>query len=61
MQDLAASVLDDEAVEQFECHRRSSRPRSSRTYKKENGQLRRAVADLTVEKQILKDIAEGNF
>ena len=28
---------------------------------KENTQLRRAVADLTVEKQILKDIAEGNF
>ena len=27
---------------------------------KENAQLRRAVADLTVEKQILKDIAEGN-
>jgi len=28
---------------------------------KENAQLRRAVADLTVEKQILKDIAGGNF
>ena len=28
---------------------------------KENMQLRRAIADLTVEKQILKDIAEGNF
>ena len=28
---------------------------------KENAQLRRAVADLTVEKQILKDIAQGNF
>lgn len=28
---------------------------------KENAQLRRAIADLTVEKQILKDIAEGNF
>ena len=28
---------------------------------KENAQLRRAVADLTVEKQILKDLAEGNF
>jgi putative transposase len=28
---------------------------------RENVQLRRAVADLTVEKQILKDIAEGNF
>jgi transposase-like protein len=28
---------------------------------RENAQLRRAVADLTVEKQILKDIAQGNF
>ena len=28
---------------------------------RENAQLRRAVADLTVEKQVLKDIAEGNF
>jgi hypothetical protein len=28
---------------------------------KESAQLRRAVADLTVEKQILKDIAQGNF
>jgi len=28
---------------------------------RENTQLRRAVADLTVEKQILKDVAEGNF
>ena len=28
---------------------------------KENAQLRRAIADLTVEKQILKDIAGGNF
>jgi len=28
---------------------------------KENGQLRRALATLTLEKQILKDIAEGNF
>jgi len=28
---------------------------------KENAQLRRAVADLTLEKQILKDIAQGNF
>ena len=28
---------------------------------KENAHLRRAIADLTVEKQILKDIAEGNF
>lgn len=28
---------------------------------KENAQLRRALATLTLEKQILKDIAEGNF
>ena len=28
---------------------------------RENAQLRRAVADLTVEKQVPKDIAEGNF
>ena len=28
---------------------------------KENAQLRRAVADLTLEKQILNDIARGNF
>ena len=28
---------------------------------KENAQSRRALADLTVEKQILKDLAEGNF
>ena len=28
---------------------------------KENAQLRRAIADLAVEKQILKDLAEGNF
>jgi len=28
---------------------------------KENAQLRRAVADLTVEKQVLKDIVQGNL
>jgi hypothetical protein len=28
---------------------------------KENVQLRRAIAELTLEKQVLKDIAEGNF
>ena len=28
---------------------------------KENAQLWRAVADLTVEKQVLKDISQGNF
>jgi transposase-like protein len=35
--------------------------RKFKDLQKENAQLRRAVADLTVEKQILKDIAEGNF
>jgi transposase-like protein len=35
--------------------------RKLKDLQKENAQLRRAVADLTVEKQILKDIAEGNF
>jgi hypothetical protein len=28
---------------------------------KENPQLRRAIAGLAMEKQILKDVAEGNF
>jgi putative transposase len=28
---------------------------------KENAQLKRALAALTLEKQVLKDIAEGNF
>ena len=35
--------------------------RKLKDLQKENAQLRRAVADLTVEKQVLKDIAEGNF
>ena len=35
--------------------------RKLKDVQKENAQLRRAVADLTVEKQILKDIGEGNF
>jgi len=35
--------------------------RKLKDLQKENAQLRRAVADLTVEKQILKDIAEGNL
>jgi putative transposase len=35
--------------------------RKLKELQKENAQLRRAVADLTVEKQVLKDIAEGNF
>jgi len=34
--------------------------RKLKQLQKENGQLRRAVADLTLEKQILKDIAQGN-
>ena len=28
---------------------------------KENARLRRAVSDLTLDKQILKEVAEGNF
>jgi len=28
---------------------------------KENGKLKRLVAELSLEKQILKDVAEGNF
>jgi hypothetical protein len=35
--------------------------RKLKDLQKENAQLRRAIADLTVEKQILKDVAEGNF
>ena len=35
--------------------------RKLKQLQKENAQLRRAVADLTLEKQILKDIAQGNF
>jgi len=35
--------------------------RKLKDLQKENAQLRRAVADLTVEKQILKDIAQGNL
>ena len=35
--------------------------RKFKELQKENAQLRRAVADLTVEKHILRDIAEGNF
>ena len=35
--------------------------RKLKQLQKENAQLRRAVADLTLEKQILKDIAQGNY
>jgi len=35
--------------------------RKLKDQQKENAQLRRAVADLTLEKQILKDIAQGNY
>ena len=28
---------------------------------KENGRLKRLVAELSLEKQVLKDVAEGNF
>ena len=32
-----------------------------RELQKENAQLKRALATITLEKQVLKDIAEGNF
>ena len=32
-----------------------------RELEKENGKLKRLVAELSLDKQILKDIAEGNF
>ena len=32
-----------------------------RTLEDENGKLKRLVAELSLEKQVLKDIAEGNF
>lgn len=35
--------------------------RKLKDLQKENAQLRRALADLTLEKQILKDIAQGNY
>ena len=35
--------------------------RKLKQLQKENSQLRRAVADLTLEKQLLKDIAQGNW
>jgi transposase-like protein len=35
--------------------------RKLKQLQKENAQLRRAVADLTLEKQILKDIAQRNW
>ena len=35
--------------------------RKFKELQKENAQLKRALANLTLEKQILKDLAEGNF
>jgi putative transposase len=35
--------------------------RVSRPNEKENARLKRLVADLSIEKQVLKDIAEGNL
>ena len=35
--------------------------KKTKDLQKENAQLRRAIAELTLEKQVLKDIAEGNF
>jgi putative transposase len=35
--------------------------RRMKDLEKENGRLKRLVADLSIEKQVLKDIAEGNL
>jgi putative transposase len=35
--------------------------RRMKDLEKENGRLKRLVADLSLEKQVLKDIAEGNL
>ena len=35
--------------------------RELRELRKENARLKKAVADLTLDKQILKEVAEGNF
>ncbi len=32
-----------------------------RAIEKENGRLKKAVADLTLDNQVLKEVAEGNF
>jgi putative transposase len=37
------------------------RARRMKDLEKENGRLRRLVADLSLEKQVLKDIASGNL
>lgn len=38
-----------------------SQARRLKELEKENGRLKRAVADLTLDKLILKEVAEGNF
>jgi putative transposase len=38
-----------------------SQARRLKELERENARLRRAVADLTLDKQILKEAAEGNF
>lgn len=38
-----------------------SQARKLKDLKKENARLKRAVADLTLDKLILKEAAEGNF
>jgi putative transposase len=62
-------VVCKEAVTAQTCYRwrkeygglQTEQAKKLKDLQKENAQLRRAVADLTVEKQILKDIAQGNF
>ena len=40
---------------------RLDQARRLKELEKENGKLKRLVAELSLEKQILKDVAEGNF
>ena len=40
---------------------KASEAKQLRLLQEENRRLKKAVADLTLEKQILKEVAEGNF
>jgi hypothetical protein len=52
---LATSVVRESV------HPQPIRGRRLEKLEKENGKLKRLVAELSLDKQILKDIAEGNF
>jgi len=49
------------SIETGKAERNRKMPKKAFTPEQIVAQLRRAIADLTVERQILKDIAEGNF